>query len=30
VFAEVPGNGQSPDRVAMSDAVDPVENFSHS
>ena len=30
VLGEVPGNGQGPDGVTVSDAVDPVENFSHS
>ena len=30
VLGEVPGNGQGPDGVAVSDAVDPVENFGHS
>ncbi len=30
VLGKVPGNGQGPDRVAVSDAVDPIENFGHS
>ncbi len=30
VLGEVPGNGQGPDGVAVSDTVDPVDNFSHS
>ena len=29
VFGEVPGNGQGPDCVPVSGAVDPIENFGH-
>ena len=30
VLGEVPGHGQGPDGVAVSDAVDSIENFRHS
>ena len=30
VLGKVPGNGQGPDRVAVSDAVNPIENSGHS
>ena len=30
VLGKVPGNGQGPDGVAVSDAVDPIENSGHS